>query len=104
MPDGSPPTPATTTGYDLPSLAAAYGARPLRAGAFDVDEETYESVAAEQQAGELGGARVLCVTPPSGPRCWFRTAGSTAGTSPAARRSCSPSVTSHGEAGQKIKM
>ncbi|PSP41287.1 hypothetical protein BRC66_03000 [Halobacteriales archaeon QH_2_66_30] len=59
MPDGSPPTPATTTGYDLPSLAAAYGARPLRTGAFDVDEETYESVAAEQQAGELGGAPKL---------------------------------------------
>jgi hypothetical protein len=46
MPDGSPPTLATTTGYDLPSLAAAYGARPLRTEAFDVDEETYESVVA----------------------------------------------------------
>jgi len=59
MTDRALPTPATTTGYDLPALTAEYGARPLRTEAFDASPEKYEEVQAERRDGELGGARVL---------------------------------------------
>jgi len=59
----APPTPETTTAYDLPALEAEYGTRSVRRERFEVSGDRYETVRDQHESGELGGARVLVCRP-----------------------------------------